>query len=134
MRFWHNFISTKQISTNSSVNFKTSSNAANKVYSVLFFCLCNVCLFVLRLCQTCVREDRRDIGCVNKFRFTVFTHPCMSFEALKLFCMHENVKLSLHVSSHSHISFISAVRYILSVLWWKQACPSLWNERERCLL
>lgn len=37
---------TKRISTNSSVYFKTSSNAANKVYSVLLFCLCNVCLIV----------------------------------------------------------------------------------------
>lgn len=61
---------TKRISTNSSVYFKTSSNAANKVYSVLLFCLCNVCLFVclfvfLRSCQTCVRADRRGIGFVS---------------------------------------------------------------------
>jgi len=59
----------------------------------MFVCL-SVCCF-LQSCQTCVRirEDRRYIGFyVNKFKFTVAIHSCMSFEALKPICMHEIVK------------------------------------------
>lgn len=44
-------------------------------------------------CQTCVRIRGFFFFLnVNKFKFTVAIHSCMSFEALKFICMHETVK------------------------------------------
>jgi len=77
---------------------------------ILFCCFVFV-MFVylflfLRSCQTCVRADRRGIGFVSiNSSLLCPPHPCMSFEALKLSCMHEIVKLSFDVSSHSHNFF-----------------------------
>lgn len=67
---------------------RTSSNAVQK-NTFFVFCSMFVCLSMfLQSCQTCVREDRRYIVFyVNKFKFTVATHSCMSFEALKPVCM-----------------------------------------------
>ena len=53
-----------------------------------------VCLFVFTVLSNLCKDKRIDyIGFyVNKFKFTVAIHSCMSFEALKPICMHEIVK------------------------------------------
>lgn len=103
-------------------------------FILICFCLCNVCLFVLSSCQTCVRANRRDTG-VNKFKFSVSTHPCMSFEALKLFCMHEIVKLFLLM----FLSFPSLIwfrpYYDLDLKWSMKTGLSFivkWSESDDC--
>lgn len=72
--------------------------------SYCFFCLrlsvVDDCLFVCfsQFCQTCVKEKRIEdilVFNINKFKFTVAIHSCMSFEALKPICMHEIVKFFL---------------------------------------
>lgn len=80
---------------------------------LILFCFFVFVMFVCLLFCARVEPVYKQIEeiCVNKLEFTVSTHPCMSFEALKLSCMHEIVKLSLDVSSHSHILFLTVFSF-----------------------
>lgn len=82
-------------------------NFSNQLRLPLFLVFVD-CLFVFTILSNLCKDTKTKRFYVNKIKFTVAIHSCMSFEALKFICMHETVKFFLLLTyamtwSHVHV-------------------------------